>query len=1674
MSLRLRLVGLAGLMVLAMMILPPKVSFAETETINYSYDTMGRLIKAAYGDGTVVDYVYDNMGNALQKATTLAGSPVNTLPAPATNPGLPDGSMDVSTRPALTWTGGGDTDAGDRMVYYVYMGTSQDPPLVWSGSQASFVPGVLRSKTTYYWKVVSRDSHNAEISSPLWHFTTEYKPANVSFTAVPTYGTAPLQNVQFLDKSGSDDQPIVSWAWDFNSDGIIDSTARNPVYSFTTPGKYSVTLSVTDGYGGSGTLKKTDYVRAYEDHANITGNVTWTRSGSPYYIPRSISVIGTLTIEPGVVVKFDQGAGLLVSGVLNAVGTAADPIYFTDIRDDAAGGDDNGDEAATLPAPGWWGGIRIYGGTATLDHTIVRYSGSLRNDPNIYVGSSGASACGRLSLTNSTISYSASYGVHVECAADVPIINGNTIERNGDAGIYLNKAVSGATIEENTIRYNAGHGIYIGYSSVPGHGAAVSTNTIEDNGGYGIYVDASTEPPALSANTISGNTLGRVVTGGSVSRNVTWTKAGGPYVINNSVWVNAGATLTLEPGVIIKMNRDTLIGVFGGLVAGGTSAEPIYFTDLRDDTVGGDTNGDGSATGPAPGGWNGIVIVSGGTAILDYVVVRYGGPKIPESNNPGYYHLYANIQKRGSGSVSITNSTISDSEAYGIQIENTSDAQTISGNTIERNGDAGIYLRAAGSGVMISENTIRDNGSYGIDMYAGTLPVLSHNGISGNATGPTVVEGKISADVTWTKAGNPYVVGSIEVAANATLTLEPGVMIKFARDGGFYVSGGLQAAGTSTEPIYFTDLRDDAAGGDTNGDGPATAPTPGGWDAIYLGDAATAILDHTIVRYGGKTYGANIYRTCNYGACTGNLRVTNSLISDSAADGIYIGGSSDQTISGNRIEKNGKSGLYLWNVGTTVLAGNIITDNADGGVSYNATGGSPADSGPINIINNTITGNASIQNTGTSGIALWNFSGPTINFYNNIIWGNTLPTNGYELRVGSGATVNGYNNDFDPARMSGAFTSSDANTHADPMFVNAANHDYHLSPSSPCIDAGSSSAPSLPAADFEGDSRMIGSAVDIGADEYAAYPNTSLTGMPSNPSKMDSATFSFTSTAQNATFACSLDGAAYAPCTSPQTYTALPDGGHTFAVRSSVPAGDPEPTPAAYAWIIDTIGSNPSAVNGTSPTNMARPVWTWTTGGGSGRFRYKLDSSDLTTGATETMATSYMPALALTDGVHTLYVQERDNAGNWSASSSKAILVDLTAPEVTITGKPDSLTNLRDASFGFSASEAGSTFQCRLDEGTFAACTSPVNFSTLEDGSHTFSVKATDIVGNTTASPASFTWTIDTVPPAAPAVSGETPVKNPKPAWTWTSGGGGNGAFRYRLDSSDLSSGATETGAATFTPANALADGAHTLFVQEKDGAGNWSTSGSFTILIDTTPVLNGGAFASNGTPTWAWTSGGGGGNGTFRYKLDSGDLSSGATETTATSFTPTSALADGAHTLYLQEKNGAGNWSASASFIIRIDTTKPVSSITSPLNGAVITSPSALIQGDTSDTGTWVKKVELSFDGGKTFTALADGMFVWMYIWQPAKDGTYTIISRATDMAGNEEIPTGGITVTVSKKGDIDGNGTVSLADAILALKSLVQMPAAGVQPGSDVNGDGRIGLAEVIYILQRIGGVR
>jgi subtilisin-like proprotein convertase family protein len=161
---------------------------------------------------------------------------------------------------------------------------------------------------------------------------------------------------------------------------------------------------------------------------------------------------------------------------------------------------------------------------------------------------------------------------------------------------------------------------------------------------------------------------------------------------------------------------------------------------------------------------------------------------------------------------------------------------------------------------------------------------------------------------------------------------------------------------------------------------------------------------------------------------------------------------------------------------------------------------------------------------------------------------------------------------------------------------------------------------------------------------------------------------------------------------------------------------------------------------------------------------------------------------------------------------------DTTPPQTTIDSGPPASTTSTTATFTFSASEAGSTFQCSLDSAPFGACVSPAVYTSLTVAAHTFAVRATDLSGNTDATPASYAWTIlppDTTPPSTTITSA--------PAATTVSTGA---TFEFSSNESGSSFECSLDGAAFAACTSprvysGLSDGAHTFAVRAIDAAGN-------------------------------------------------------------------------------------------------------------------------------------------------------------------------------------------------------------------------------------------------------------
>jgi hypothetical protein len=354
--------------------------------------------------------------------------------------------------------------------------------------------------------------------------------------------------------------------------------------------------------------------------------------------------------------------------------------------------------------------------------------------------------------------------------------------------------------------------------------------------------------------------------------------------------------------------------------------------------------------------------------------------------------------------------------------------------------------------------------------------------------------------------------------------------------------------------------------------------------------------------------------------------------------------------------------------------------------------------------------------------------------------------------------------------------------------------------------------------------RPIDAAGNVGANVAytwtidATGPIVTITQKPADPTTSQAANFAFTAN-EEATFQCKLDGAAFGACTSPKNYGGLTEGSHTFAVKAT-DALNNAGLETTYTWRIDI--TPPTVAITAKPTNASNdsaPSFAFTASEGS-TFSCRLEGGGFSP------CTSPKTYSGLTDGSHSFGVKATDAAGNTGPETNFVWSIDTVAPTTLITQRPDPQSGTTSASFSFTATESGSTFSCKLDAGAFAPCASPTAYSTLGDGPHAFSVKATDTAGNTGAE-TNYAWTIETRAPTAAVVAGPSGLTN-------------SSAATFSFSADEPSSFDCKVDAAGFEPCSSpstyhgLGDGTHGFSVRARDGVGNFSAPASQSWTIDT------------------------------------------------------------------------------------------------------------------------------------------------------------------------------------------------------------------------------------------------
>jgi hypothetical protein len=499
----------------------------------------------------------------------------------------------------------------------------------------------------------------------------------------------------------------------------------------------------------------------------------------------------------------------------------------------------------------------------------------------------------------------------------------------------------------------------------------------------------------------------------------------------------------------------------------------------------------------------------------------------------------------------------------------------------------------------------------------------------------------------------------------------------------------------------------------------------------------------------------------------------------------------------------------------------------------------------------------------------------------------------------------------------------------------------------------------------------------------SASPETTITAAPPNPSNAATASFSFGASETGSSFQCSLDGAAFASCTSPKSYSGLAAGSHTFQVRATDAAGNTDPTPAAYSWTIDLSAPDTTITSGPpTPTQGTSASFSFTSSEAGSTFQCSLDAAAF---ASCTSPKSYT---GVATGTHTFRVKAIDPAGNIDATpATYTWTIDQTPPDTTIIAGPANPTNSTSATFAFNSSEPGSTHECSVDGAAFTACTSPQSYSGLGEGSHTFQVRATDAAGNTDGSPATRTWTIDLTPPETTITAGPSSPSNSASATFSFSSSEAGSTFRCSLDSGTFSPCTSPTTYAGLTA------GAHTFQVRASDPATNTDVSpATYSWTIDlTAPETTIGSGPP--TPTTQTTA-------SFSFAADEAGSSfecslDGASFTGCTSPQAYSGLGEGAHTFRVRAMDPAGNTDATpATYSWTVDLTAPETTVDAG------PSPSTNQTGASfAFSANEAASFQCSLDGAP-FSACSSPE-----AYSGLAEGGHTFEVRATDAAGNTDL---------------------------------------------------------------------
>lgn len=243
---------------------------------------------------------------------------------------------------------------------------------------------------------------------------------------------------------------------------------------------------------------------------------------------------------------------------------------------------------------------------------------------------------------------------------------------------------------------------------------------------------------------------------GTISSNTTWT-SGNIYLVDG-VTVSENVVLTIQPGTIVKFESEGDLRIDGTLIAEGTAQAPIIFTSFRDDSVGGDTNGDGGATTPFPGDWRAIYFLSNGVGRFQHARAGYGGS------------FYGAIISSIGDTLFLDRVTLHNSSSLGLEVVSNVRQLTLQNTRFEANAQsaASISISALLS-FTLADNTCSGNGIDGLRIMGN----VNHSFVLGNPGCPLI----------------PTVSFVSAPEVRRTLTLAPGTIFKM--DSGIRITSTL-------------------------------------------------------------------------------------------------------------------------------------------------------------------------------------------------------------------------------------------------------------------------------------------------------------------------------------------------------------------------------------------------------------------------------------------------------------------------------------------------------------------------------------------------------------------------------------------------------------------------------------------------------------------------------------------------------------------------------------------------------------------------------------------------------------------------------------------------------------------------------------------------------------------